>query len=69
MQYIYCKLYVFLVCVFYIRLQFRTSKMEHKMDIFAKILHGYGPSTIFVKNSISDVPLSLNATLQVASHC
>ena len=31
--------------------------MEYKMDISAKIIHGYRPSTIFVKNSISDVPL------------
>ena len=29
--------------------------MEYKMDHFAEIVHGYGPSTIFVKNSILDV--------------
>ena len=34
------------------------------MDLFVKIVYGYGSSTIFVKNSISDVPLSLNDTLQ-----
>ena len=38
------------------------------MVLFAKIIHGYGPSVIFVKNSISDLQLSLNATLQIASH-
>ena len=42
--------------------------MEYKMDHFAEIVHGYGPSTIFVKNSILDVQLSLNITLQIASH-
>ena len=42
---------------FLVRVKFRTSKMEYKMDISAKIIDGYRPSTIFVKNSISDVPL------------
>ena len=42
--------------------------MEYKIDLFVKIVHEYGPSTIFVKNSISDVLLSLNTTLQIASH-
>ena len=35
---------------------------------FSKIAHGYSPSTIFVKNHILDVPLSLNTTLQIRSH-
>ena len=38
------------------------------MDLVAKIVHGYSPPTIFVKNSISDVPLSVNTILQIASH-
>ena len=38
--------------------------MEYKMDLFAKVVQECGPSTIFVKNSISDVPLSLNTILQ-----
>ena len=38
------------------------------MDLFPKIVHEYGPKTIFVKSSISDVSLSLNTTLQIASH-
>ena len=68
MQYIYCSissciLYLFLK----IRVQFRTSKMEYKMELFAKIVQGCCPSTIFVKNSVSDVPLSLNTTLYIAS--
>ena len=46
----------------------QNSKMEHKMDLFAKFVHGYDLSTMFVKNSISDVPLSLNTTLQIANH-
>ena len=40
--------------------------MEYKMDLFAKVVQECGPSTIFVKNSISDVPLSLNTILQKA---
>ena len=44
--------------------EFRTSKM----DLFVKIVHGYVPSTVFIKNSVSDVPLGLNTTLQIASH-
>ena len=40
--------------------------MEYKMDHFAKVVLGCRPSTIFVKNSISDVPLSLNTILQKA---
>ena len=36
------------------------------MDLFVKIIHWYGPSTIFVKNTTSDVPLSLNTTKQVS---
>ena len=40
--------------------------MEYKMDHFAKVVQGCRPSTIFVKNSISDVPLSLNTILQKA---
>ena len=47
---------------------FLVYKMEYKMDFFTKILQGCDPSTIFVKNSISDVPLSLNTTLQIANH-
>ena len=39
-----------------------------KTDPLAKIIHGYCPSTIFIENSISDVPLSLNTTLQIGSH-
>ena len=54
--------------VLLIRVEFRTSKIKYKMKLFAKIVQGCGPSTIFVKNSISDVPLSLNTTLQIASH-
>ena len=46
-----------------IRVEFRTSKMEYKMDPFTKIVNGYSPSTIFVKNSIADVPLSLNTNM------
>ena len=42
--------------------------MEYKMDLFKKIVHWYGPSTIFVENSISDVLLSLDTIMQVASH-
>ena len=42
--------------------------MEYKMDLFGKIVHGYGQLTIFVENSISDVPLSLNTILQIASY-
>ena len=38
------------------------------MNLFAAIVHAYGASTIFVKNFISDVPLSLNTTLEIASH-
>ena len=40
--------------------------MEYKMDLFAKVVQGCALSTIFVKNSISDVPLSLNTILQKA---
>ena len=47
MQYIHCYLYVFLVWMFLIRFEFRTSKMEYEVDLFAKIVHGCGPSTIF----------------------
>ena len=36
--------------------------------IFLRKLFTYGRSTIFVKNSISYVPLSLNTTRQIASH-
>ena len=36
------------------------------MDLFAKVVQECDPSTIFVKNSISDVPLSLNTILQKA---
>ena len=50
------------------KIKFRSPKMEYKMDLFAKIVQGYGPSTILVKNSILDVLLSLNTTLQKASH-
>ena len=50
------------------KIKFRSLKMEYKMDLFAKIVQGYGPSTILVKNSILDVLLSLNTTLQKASH-
>ena len=28
------------------------------MNLSAKVVHGYNPLTIFVKSSISDVPLS-----------
>ena len=46
-----------------------NSEMEYKkMDLFSKIFQGYGASAIFVRNFISDVPLSLNTTLQIASH-
>ena len=38
------------------------------MGFIAKIIHGYGPSTIFTKNSISNVPLSWYTTLQIANH-
>ena len=48
--------------------QIKNLSDEIQMDFFEKIVYGYGPSTIFVKNSISDVPLSLNTTLQIASH-
>ena len=34
------------------------------MNLFAKVVQGCGPSTTFVKNSISDVPLSLYTILQ-----
>ena len=54
--------------MFWIRDELRASHMKYKIDIFAKIAHWYGPSTIFVKISISNVPLSLNTTLQIASH-
>ena len=49
-----------------IRVEFRTCKIEFKMDLFAKVVQGCSLSTIFVKNSISDVPLSLNTILQKA---
>ena len=42
-------MYVFLVSVFQIRVEFRTSTMEYKMDLFAKIVHGYGPVHYFHK--------------------
>ena len=37
-----------------------NSEPRHisKMNLSAKIVHGYNPLTIFVKSSISDVPLS-----------
>ena len=38
------------------------------MDLFAKVVCGYGPSTISTKISISNVPLSFNTTLQIANH-
>ena len=41
--------------------EFRISKTEYNMDLFAKIVQECGPATIFVKNSISDVPRSLNS--------
>ena len=47
-----------------IRVEFRTCKIEFKMDLFAKVVQGCSLSTIFVKNSISDAPLSLNTILQ-----
>ena len=46
-----------------IRVEFRTSKIEYKMDLFAKIVKGCSPSTIFVKKSISDAALSLKTIL------
>ena len=46
-----------------IRVEFRTSKMEYQMDLFAKVVKGCSSSTIFVKNSMSDVALSLNTIL------
>ena len=36
--------------MFQIRVEFKNSKMEYKMSLFGKIVHGYAPSTIFVKN-------------------
>ena len=71
-QYIICNIsivnYMYCLSECFLRVEFRTSKIEYKMDHFAKTDHGYGSSTIFVKNSISDVPLSFNTTLQRASH-
>ena len=40
--------------------------MEYKMDLFAKVVQGCDPSSFLVKNSISDVPLSLDTILQKA---
>ena len=60
--------YVFLVPSGQKRVEFRTSKIEYKMDLFAKIVQRCTLSTIFIQNSVSDVPLSLNTTLQIASH-
>ena len=48
---------MYYLSVFWIRIE--------SMDLLAKIVRGYCPSTIFVKKSILDVPLSLNTTLQI----
>ena len=70
-QYIICNISI-IKCMYSLfesfKIKFRSLKMEYKMDLFAKIVQGYGPSTILVKNSILDVLLSLNTTLQKASH-